>query len=77
MAEVRIRHDDIGFVEAGQRVKLKLPGYPFQKYGMPEGTLCTIAQDVSNDGVPAKAGGGDGDAGGAGAIAADCTSRPP
>jgi hemolysin D len=48
MAEVRIRHDDIGFVEAGQRVKLKLAAYPFQKYGMIEGTVRTIAPDVSN-----------------------------
>ena len=48
MAEVRIRHDDIGFVEAGQRVKLKLAAYPFQKYGMLEGTVRTIAPDVSN-----------------------------
>lgn len=48
MAEVRIRHDDIGFVEAGQRVKLKLAAYPFQKYGMLEGKVRTIAPDVSN-----------------------------
>ena len=48
MAEVRIHHDDIGFVEAGQRVKLKLAAYPFQKYGMLEGTVRTIAPDVSN-----------------------------
>jgi hemolysin D len=47
-AALRIRHDDIGFVEAGQRVKLKLAAYPFQKYGMLEGTVSTIAPDVSN-----------------------------
>jgi HlyD family secretion protein len=47
IAEVRIRHEDIGFVEAGQRVKLKLAAYPFQKYGMLEGTVRTIAPDVS------------------------------
>lgn len=48
IAEVRIRHDDIGFVEVGQRVKLKLAAYPFQKYGMLEGTVRTVAPDVSN-----------------------------
>jgi HlyD family secretion protein len=47
IAEVRIHHDDIGFVEPGQPVKLKLAAYPFQKYGMVEGTVQTIAADVS------------------------------
>jgi HlyD family secretion protein len=48
IAEVRIVHDDIGFVEPGQPVKLKLAAYPFQKYGMLEGTVKTIAADVSS-----------------------------
>ena len=48
IAEVRIGHDDIGFVEPGQPVKLKLTAYPFQKYGMLEGTVKTIAADVSS-----------------------------
>ena len=48
IAEIRIGHDDIGFVEAGQPVKLKLAAYPFQKYGMLEGTITTIAADVSS-----------------------------
>ena len=47
MAELRIRHDDTGFVEAGQRVKLKLAAYPFLN-GMLEGRVRTIAPDVSN-----------------------------
>ena len=48
IAEIRIGHDDIGFVEPGQPVKLKLAAYPFQKYGMLEGTVKTIAADVSS-----------------------------
>ena len=44
----RIGHDDIGFVEPGQPVKLKLAAYPFQKYGVLEGTMKTIAADVSS-----------------------------
>ena len=48
IAEIRIGHDDIGFVEPGQAVKLKLAAYPFQKYGMLEGTVRTIAADVSS-----------------------------
>jgi multidrug efflux pump subunit AcrA (membrane-fusion protein) len=47
VAEVRIRHEDIGFIEIGQTVKLKLAAYPFQKYGLLEGTVRTIAPDVS------------------------------
>jgi HlyD family secretion protein len=47
VAEVRIRHEDIGFVETGQAVKVKLAAYPFQKYGMVEGTVRTVAPDVS------------------------------
>ena len=47
VAEVRIRHEDIGFVEPGQAVKVKLAAYPFQKYGMVEGTVRTVAPDVS------------------------------
>jgi HlyD family secretion protein len=47
VAEVRIRHEDIGFVEAGQTVMVKLAAYPFQKYGMVEGTVRTVAPDVS------------------------------
>ena len=52
IAEIRIGHDDIGFVEAGQSVKLKLTAYPFQKYGMLEGTVKTIAADVSSTTSP-------------------------
>jgi HlyD family secretion protein len=48
IAEIRIGHDDIGFVEPGQPVKLKLAAYPFQKYGMLDGTVKTIAPDVSS-----------------------------
>ena len=37
LAEVMIQNDDVGFVHAGQTVKLKLATYPFQKYGMLDG----------------------------------------
>jgi hypothetical protein len=46
----------------GKDDKREFAVYP--NCGMLEGTLCTIARDESNDGVPAKARGGDGDAGG-------------
>lgn len=54
LAEVAIRNEDVGFVAPGQRVKIKLQAYPFQKYGMLEGTVQVIGADSSaND--PQKA----------------------
>jgi HlyD family secretion protein len=48
VAEVQIKNEDIGFVQAGQGVKLKLTAYPFQKYGLLEGTVLTIAADAQS-----------------------------
>ena len=53
-AEVAIRNEDVGFVTAGQAVKVKLQAYPFQKYGMLDGTVHMVSADSSaND--PQKA----------------------
>jgi HlyD family secretion protein len=46
-AEVAVQNQDIGFVRAGQRVRLKLATYPFQKYGMLDGTVQTVMADAS------------------------------
>ena len=46
-AEVAIRNEDVGFVTAGQAVKVKLQAYPFQKYGMLEGTVHMVSADSS------------------------------
>ena len=54
VAEVAMHNEDVGFVTAGQRVKVKLQAYPFQKYGMLEGTVHVVSADSSaND--PQKA----------------------
>jgi HlyD family secretion protein len=45
-AQVMVRNDDAGFVHEGQRVKLKLAAYPFQKYGMVEGTVLHLGADA-------------------------------
>ncbi len=45
-AEVLIRNEDIGFVHPGQRVKVKLSAYPFQKYGMLDGTVLQVGPDA-------------------------------
>jgi hemolysin D len=47
VAEVMIKNDDVGFVRVGQTVKIKLAAYPFQKYGMIEGTVERISADAS------------------------------
>lgn len=44
-AEVWLTNDDIGFVKQGQRVRLKFAAFPFQKYGMLEGTVEHIGAD--------------------------------
>ena len=48
-AEVMINNDDVGFVDDRQSVELKLAAYPFQKYGMVEGTVTHVSADA-NDG---------------------------
>jgi hemolysin D len=56
VAEVMIRNDDVGFVRAGQVVKLKLATYPFQKYGMIEGTVVRISADAAELSAPRASG---------------------
>lgn len=46
-AEVWVTNADRGFVHAGQRVKLRVAPYPFQKYGMVEGVVQTIGADAT------------------------------
>lgn len=47
LAEVAVENQDIGFVKAGQRVRLKVATYPFQKYGMVEGIVKTVIADAN------------------------------
>ena len=46
-AEVWITHQDAGLVEEGQRAKLKFAAYPFQRYGMIEGSVLHVSPDAS------------------------------
>lgn len=48
-AEVLLRNSDIGYIEDGQRVKLKVETFPFQKYGLIEGTIEKISPDALED----------------------------
>jgi hemolysin D len=47
MAEVQLSNEDAGFVGVGQAVKLKVAAYPFQKYGLLEGTVSHVAADAT------------------------------
>ena len=47
IAEVWVGNDDVGFVHAGQEVKLKLAPYQFQKYGMVDGVVEQVSADAT------------------------------
>lgn len=44
--QVWVSNLDIGFVRQGQPVKVKLAAFPFQKYGMVEGTVEHVSADA-------------------------------
>jgi hemolysin D len=46
-AEVWVGNDDIGFVQPGQTVKLKLAAFQFQKYGMVDGKVAQLSGDAT------------------------------
>ena len=47
LAEVWVGNQDIGFVREGQKVKLKLAAFQFQKYGMVEGVVRQVSADAT------------------------------
>lgn len=47
-AEVWVSNEDIGFIRPGQSVRLKFAPYPFQKYGMAEGTVEHVSADAAD-----------------------------
>ncbi len=47
-AEVWVTNEDIGFVREGQPVKLQFAAFPFQKYGMAEGTVEHVSADAAD-----------------------------
>lgn len=52
-ADVSIRNEDVGFVQTGQKVQIKLSAYPFQKYGLVSGQVIRLSAD-SDDGSDVK-----------------------
>lgn len=51
-AEVNVAARDIGFIRAGDPVRLKLDAFPFQRHGILEGTLRTISPDAFEEDSP-------------------------
>ena len=47
LAEVWVGNQDVGFVRAGQEVKLKLAPFQFQKYGLIEGRVLRVSADAT------------------------------
>ena len=54
IAEVWLANPDAGFVSAGQTARLKLAGFPFQKYGMVDARVVRVSADSTER--PAEAG---------------------
>lgn len=52
-AEILVKNEDVGFVYPNQKTKIKLAAYPFQKYGMIEGTVIHVGADASDGAAPA------------------------
>lgn len=48
VAEVQVKNDDVGFIVEGQKAKIKLMAYPFQKYGMLEAVVQHIGPDAQD-----------------------------
>ncbi|MBY4599284.1 HlyD family type I secretion periplasmic adaptor subunit [Ottowia caeni] len=48
-AEVMLENKDIGFVEPGQEVALKLETFPFTRYGIVKATVDKVSQDAVSD----------------------------
>lgn len=48
LAEVWINNADAGFVHAGQKARVKLATYPFQKYGMLDGLVRQVGADAQD-----------------------------
>lgn len=49
VAEAMLANEDVGFVEVGQRARVKVVAYPFQRYGLMEGQVAQISADAMED----------------------------
>lgn len=49
-AEILLKNEDVGFVDVGQAVRVKVAAYPFQKHGLLDGAVSLISADASDPG---------------------------
>ncbi|NJK51882.1 MAG: HlyD family type I secretion periplasmic adaptor subunit [Leptolyngbyaceae cyanobacterium SU_3_3] len=49
LVEAKALNQDIGFIRLGMRVKVKLATFPYQEYGMIEGTVSKISPNAVNE----------------------------
>ena len=47
--EAKVLNKDIGFVEAGQKVQVKIESFPFTRYGLIEGEVLWVSADAVQD----------------------------
>ena len=71
-ADVAIKNEDIGFIQVGQSVQVKLAAFPFQKYGLLTGKVVRVSADATEQGngannSPVGNGAGNGAGNGSGA----------
>ena len=52
VAEVWVTNADAGFVQPGQTARVKIAAYPFQKYGLIDGTIEQISADAQDRPAP-------------------------
>ncbi len=52
VVEARLPNRDVGFVHAGQRVKVKVETFNFTRYGLLEGRVTDVSRDVVTEGEP-------------------------
>lgn len=55
-ADVNIKNEDVGFIEVGQKVQIKLATYPFQRYGLLTGKIIHISADANEQSKSAASG---------------------
>lgn len=54
LAEVYVTNQDVGFISAGQKTRIKLMSYQFQKYGMIDGEVDYVSADTNVSSAPDK-----------------------
>ncbi|SPS02338.1 HlyD family type I secretion periplasmic adaptor subunit [Cupriavidus taiwanensis] len=47
--EGQLENKDIGFVDVGQAVAVKVEAFPYSRYGFIEGTVLSVSNDATND----------------------------